>query len=140
MDEGNAAGWGRNRFGGLLGLEILEAGPERVRARIEIDERHHQPYGITHGGVYCAIVEDVASHGAGRAAHARGQAGVVGVANATDFLRSHRGGELVAEGTPLHASRSHHLWQVEIRRTSDGQLVARGQVRFHVLTQLPSPR
>jgi uncharacterized protein (TIGR00369 family) len=140
MGEPTGTGAGRNRFGELIGLEMLETGPERVRARIEIGERHHQPYGIAHGGVYCAIVEDVASHGAGLAAHARGQAGIVGVANSTDFLRSHGAGELIAEGTPVHQSRSQQIWQVEIRRSSDRKLVARGQVRFQVLTQLPSQR
>jgi uncharacterized protein (TIGR00369 family) len=115
-------------------------GPERVRARLVADARHHQPYGILHGGVYCAIVEDVASQGAGRAAAARGQRGVVGVANATDFFRSHSEGPLLAEGTPVHAGRSAHVWEVRIRRESDGKLVARGQVRFHVLDALPAER
>lgn len=133
-------GIGENAFGRLLGLETLEVGPERVRARLEAGPRHHQPYGILHGGVYCAIVEDVASQGAGRAAMARGQRGVVGVANATDFYRSHGHGALVAEGRPVHEGRSAHVWAVEIRRESDGKLVARGQVRFHVLDALPAER
>lgn len=131
---------GEDAFGRLLGLEILEVGPERVRARLEAAPKHHQPFGILHGGVYCAIVEDVASQGAGRAALERGQPGVVGVANATDFLRSHSEGELVAEGTPIHVGRSAQVWQVVIHRSSDGKLVARGQVRFHVLDVLPGER
>lgn len=142
-DAGDAApGFGPNVFGGEgVGIEMLEAGPERVRARVLADRRHHQPYGIVHGGVYCAIVEDVASRGAGLAAAARGHgAGVVGVSNHTDFLRSHDEGELVAEGTPVHVGRSAQLWQVEIRRTRDGALVARGQVRFQVLSELPAQR
>ncbi|MDX1648571.1 MAG: PaaI family thioesterase [Myxococcota bacterium] len=137
---GPGPGLGENAFGRLLGIEVLEVGPERVRARLEAGPRHHQPYGILHGGVYSALVEDVASQGAGRAARARGQRGVVGVANATDFYRSHSRGPLLVEGTPVHAGRSAHVWQVEIRRESDGKLVARGQVRFHVLDTLPGER
>jgi uncharacterized protein (TIGR00369 family) len=131
--EGDA--WGRT-----LGLEMLESGPARVRARLLAGPSHHQPYGILHGGVYCSIVEGVASYGAGLAARERGQRGIVGVANSTDFLRSHSEGELLAEGTALHVGRSQQLWVVEIRRGSDGKLVARGQVRFHVLDQLPAER
>jgi 1,4-dihydroxy-2-naphthoyl-CoA hydrolase len=131
---------GEDHWGRQLGLEMLEATPERVVARLEPGSRHHQPYGILHGGVYCSIVEDVASHGAGVAAMERGQRGVVGIANSTDFLRSHSVGELRAVGVPLHASRSQHLWQVTISRTSDGKTVARGQVRFHVLDRLPTER
>jgi 1,4-dihydroxy-2-naphthoyl-CoA hydrolase len=135
-----APGWSdRDGWGQCLGLQALEVTPERVRARVEIAPRHHQPYGIVHGGVYSSIVEGVASVGAGTSALTRGQRGVVGVANATDFLRSHSAsqGPLVAEGVPIHVGRSLQLWQVEIRRESDDKLVARGQVRFHVLSELP---
>lgn len=117
---------------------MLEVGPERVRARIAIDGRHHQPYGIAHGGVYASIVEGVASYGAGRAALERGYAGVVGVSNTTDFLRSHGHGELRCEGWPLHVGRRQQLWAVDITRSSDGKLVARGQVRFQTLDELPA--
>lgn len=127
-----------DRWGELLGMEVIEASPERVIARIEIDERHQQPYGIAHGGVYCSIVEGVASYGAGRAALARGIAGVVGVSNTTDFLRSHRGGELRAEGLPLHVGRSQQLWEVRITSAKGDALIAHGQVRFQCLDRLPT--
>ncbi|RIK99762.1 MAG: thioesterase [Proteobacteria bacterium] len=132
--------YGPNAWGAAVGIELLEVGAERVRARVDVGARHHQPYGIAHGGVYSSIVEDVASVGAGMAALARGQRGVVGVSNATDFLRSHAKGGLDAVGTPLHVGRTQQLWQVEIRRESDAKLVARGQVRFAVLDALPAER
>jgi uncharacterized protein (TIGR00369 family) len=131
---------GRDRWGEVLGLEVLEAGPERMRARVRADPRHHQPYGILHGGVYCSIVEGVASQGAGLAARARGAAGIVGVSNHTDFLRSHSEGVLLAEAEPVHVGRSAQLWRVDVRRESDGKLVAQGKVRFHVLGELPGER
>ena len=141
-DDAPIANFGPDAWGGVLGLEILEAGPERVRARVEIGPRHHQPYGIVHGGVYTSIVEGVASHGAGLAVRARGAGPglVVGVHNATDFLRSHGQGELVALGEPVHQSRTQEIWQVVIRRSSDGKPVARGQVRFQLLEQHPEER
>jgi acyl-coenzyme A thioesterase PaaI-like protein len=66
MSEADA--WGR-----ALGIEMLEVTPERVRARLDAGPRHHQPYGVRHGGVYCSIVEAVASYGAGHRALALGQ-------------------------------------------------------------------
>jgi 1,4-dihydroxy-2-naphthoyl-CoA hydrolase len=119
---------------------MLEVTPERVLARIEIGERHQQPYGIVHGGVYASIVVGVASYGAGRNVAARGLTGVVGVSNTTDFLRSHSEGELRCEGRPLHSGRRQQLWEVLITRTSDDKLVARGQVRFQTLDELPGER
>jgi uncharacterized protein (TIGR00369 family) len=130
-----ADAWGRT-----LGIEFLEVTPERVRARLDAGPRHHQPYGVLHGGVYCSVVEAVASYGAGHRALALGQKGVLGVSNATDFFRSHSVGELRCEGRPLHTGRSAHVWEVDVRRASDGKLVARGQVRFHVLDALPEAR
>ena len=131
---------GRDMWGEQMGIHAVEVSPERVVARLEINSSHHQPYGIAHGGVYCSIVEGVASFGAGTAAVARGAKGIVGVSNTTDFFRSTSSGELEAVGEPIHIGRSSQVWQVEIRRTSDEKLVARGQVRFHVLTELPHER
>jgi len=130
-----ADAWGRT-----LGLEVLEVTPERVSARLLAGPQHHQPYGVLHGGVYCSIVEAVASYGAGHRALALGQKGVLGVSNSTDFFRSHSEGELSCEGRAIHTGRSAHLWEVTVTRTSDGKLVARGQVRFHVLQELPGER
>jgi uncharacterized protein (TIGR00369 family) len=130
-----ADAWGR-----ALGIEFLEVTPDLVRARLVAGPRHHQPYGVLHGGVYCSLVEAVASYGAGQRALALGQKGVLGIANSTDFFRSHSVGELLCEGRPLHTGRSAHVWEVRITRASDGKLVARGQVRFHVLNELPGER
>jgi 1,4-dihydroxy-2-naphthoyl-CoA hydrolase len=130
-----ADAWGRT-----LGLEMLELTPDRVRARLVAGPQHHQPYGVLHGGVYCSIVEAVASYGAGHRALALGQKGVLGVSNSTDFFRSHSEGELSCEGRAIHTGRSAHLWEVSVTRASDGKLVARGQVRFHVLEELPGER
>ena len=123
-----------------LGLRFASVTPERVLATLDAGPQHHQPYGVLHGGVYCSIVEAVASYGAGVAALAAGQRGVLGVANSTEFYRSHSTGELSCVGTPVHKGRSAHVLQVEITRGSDGKLVARGQVRFHVLQELPAER
>lgn len=130
----------KDAFTQALGLRFAVVTPERVVAHLDAGPQHHQPYGVLHGGVYCAIVEAVASYGAGTAALASGQRGVLGVSNTTDFYRSHAAGELTCVGTPVHAGRSAHVWQVEIARSADGKLVARGQVRFHVLQELPEER
>ena len=60
-----------------LGMTFTAVGPERVEGRIVIDQRHVQPWGVTNGGVYCAIGESIASI-AGFIA-AGGQATVMGI-------------------------------------------------------------
>jgi 1,4-dihydroxy-2-naphthoyl-CoA hydrolase len=82
----------------------------------------------------------VASSSSKHRALSLGQKGVLGISNSTDFFRSHSAGELRCEGRPLHSGRSAHVWEVHVTRAVDGKLVARGQVRFHVLDVLPAER
>jgi 1,4-dihydroxy-2-naphthoyl-CoA hydrolase len=124
-----------------LGIRIEELTPTRVVASIDIDERHQQAYGIVHGGVWASIVESVGSHGAAFAANElTGSMAVVGVANATDFLRPHRAGPVRATGTPIHTGRTQQIWLVEIEREHDAKLVARGQLRVQNLPAPPERR
>jgi 1,4-dihydroxy-2-naphthoyl-CoA hydrolase len=113
----------------LLDIEFDEITATRVRGSIAADERHHQPWGIVHGGLYTTAIESFATSGAYEAVKDRGQQ-AVGVSNATDFLRPHRSGRLEVEATAIQQGRTQQLWQVEIRRPGDAKLVARGQVRL----------
>jgi 1,4-dihydroxy-2-naphthoyl-CoA hydrolase len=114
-----------------LGFGYDEASGDRVAMTWTVDERHVQPYGIVHGGVYCAVVESSASIGAALWFGDRGQ--VVGVANHTNFLRAARPGDrLTATATPVHRGRLQQLWQVEIA-DSTGRPIARGEVRLQNL-------
>jgi 1,4-dihydroxy-2-naphthoyl-CoA hydrolase len=113
-----------------LGLQVQEVSGDRLVLTWRVEPTQWQPYGITHGGVYCTVVETVASIAAtiwlGDDGH------VVGVANHTDFLRAVREGELTATGTPIHRGRLQQLWLVEIH-DEQTRLVARGQVRLQNL-------
>lgn len=122
----------RGRFVGLLGLEVTYGEDGSVHGRLPIRRELQQPYGIVHGGVYCTIVETLASHAAALRAMEDGNV-VVGVSNATDFIRATREGVLEAVAEPVHVGRTQHLWQVRIQREDDGKVVARGQVRLQVL-------
>ena len=48
---------------GPLGIEILEAGDDWVKARMPVDERTRQYAGILHGGASVALAETLASVG-----------------------------------------------------------------------------
>jgi uncharacterized protein (TIGR00369 family) len=113
----------------LLDMQFDEVQPTRVSGSIAADERHHQPWGIVHGGLYTTAIEAFATTGAYEAVNDRGQQ-AVGVTNITDFVRPHRNGRLQVEANAIHQGRTQQLWQVEIRRPQDDKLVARGQVRL----------
>jgi 1,4-dihydroxy-2-naphthoyl-CoA hydrolase len=105
---------------------------DRGVAHLDVTPAHHQPAGIVHGGVWCAVVESMASVLA--ALHALRDGRVcVGVHNATDFLRPVSAGRVEGVATPLQVGRTQHLWLVELHRAEDGRAVARGQVRLAVV-------
>lgn len=116
------------------GLELTDASVDHCEGRLEVNENHHQPYGVVHGGVYCMMVETLASTGAALWAMEQGMGGAMGVSNKTDFIRATTGGVIVGRATPIHRGRTQQLWQVNITRESDGKLVAQGQVRMQNVT------
>ncbi len=73
-------------FDALYGLEVLETGPEEVRARVVVHDRLKQPMGLVHGGVYASIAESIASGATGRAVLPDGNM-AQGLSNQTSFLR-----------------------------------------------------
>jgi len=122
----------------LLGIEIEEMDAERVTATMPVTPDHHQPFGLLHGGVSVVLAESVASVGGHLAAPSGHSA--VGIEVNANHVRAMTSGVVTGEARPVHLGRSTQVWAVEIRRERDGKLVARGQVRFHVLDRLPSER
>ncbi|MFZ0140255.1 MAG: PaaI family thioesterase [Aeromicrobium sp.] len=113
---------------GVLGVKRLEETPDRVVVQFTIDQQHLQPFGIPHGGIYCAVHESTASL-AGYLWVGEGRV-VVGTNNVCDFLRQAKVGDVITvTATPIHRGRSQQLWRAE-STDQDGRLVAQGQVRL----------
>jgi 1,4-dihydroxy-2-naphthoyl-CoA hydrolase len=119
-------------FDSEIGLTYLEVTPDEGRARLDLNDKLLQPWGIVHGGVYCAIVESLSSVCGHVWLSENGGGTVVGVNNNTDFLRAISGGTVYAVATPLHRGRRQQLWVTTIT-DDNGRVVARGQVRLQNL-------
>src|SRR5262249_52815056 len=120
-----------SEFIDYLGLELAEAGPDRVVAVWKATPQLHQPDGILHGGVHCSVVETLATLGGALWLGDRGR--VVGVNNNTDFFRALRTGSLTSVAHPVHRGRSQQLWLVETTDDASGRTASRGQVRLQNL-------
>ncbi|MDY6808001.1 MAG: PaaI family thioesterase [Actinomycetota bacterium] len=117
-------------FDAALGLRLTDVTPDLVAGTVEMSEQHHQPFGIVHGGVYCALAEGTASIGGFTWLQSSGIGGTaVGVNNNTDFLKSISTGTVSVEATPVHRGRRQQLWRVNMT-DGDGRLVATSQVRL----------
>lgn len=126
INGSNADGWIRAN-----GLVLTRATKDEVAARLEVDDRHRQAYGIVHGGVHAGIIETLASIGAALNAFPEGR-GVVGLENHTSFIRAAREGTLQAVATPLTRGRRSQVWEGRVE-DEQGRLLATGRVRLLVL-------
>ncbi len=122
---------------GLLGVEQVEITADRVVVRFTIGTEHLQPFGIPHGGVYCAVHESTASIAGQVWLGTKGV--VVGTHNATDFIRQAAVGDIITvTATPIHRGRSQQLWHLDSVNQAD-KLIAQGQVRLANLDQEVPP-
>jgi uncharacterized protein (TIGR00369 family) len=111
-----------------LGIEILDAGPERVVARMPV-AGNVQPFGLLHGGATAALCETVASVGASLAAAPQRTA--VGIELNVNHLRAVTAGTVTATGTALRAGRSVAVWDVRVHDDA-GELYAVGRLTLAV--------
>ncbi|MEY4513794.1 MAG: hypothetical protein RLZZ450_5916 [Pseudomonadota bacterium] len=111
-----------------MGLEFVKVAEDEVVAELKVSEKHYQPMGIVHGGVYCSMVETVCSVGAFTHASKHGLM-IVGVDNQTSFLKATRTGTLRASARPLVTGQRTQLWEANIHDES-GKLVSTGRVRL----------
>ncbi|MFA9430293.1 PaaI family thioesterase [Egicoccus sp. AB-alg2] len=115
-----------------LGLRFDEFARDRIVGHLEPGPQHWQNAGIVHGGVWCAVVETLASWGAALRVATAGRE-VVGVSNRTEFLRPHRTGRIDAVASLVDEVGHLQWWDVVLTRARDGEPVARGSVRLQQL-------
>ena len=113
-----------------LGFELLEASPERCRARFAVEKRVKQPLGLVHGGAYAALAESMVSATTHLAVAEEGNF-AVGQSNATHFFRPATEGHIHAEGTPIHRGRTSWVWDVRFTDDQD-RLCAASRVTLAV--------
>jgi 1,4-dihydroxy-2-naphthoyl-CoA hydrolase len=100
-------------FAEEIGVEWIDLDPNDASARIKIEPRHLQPYGIVHGGVYASLAESLCSAATHRAVREEGMV-AMGQSNDTTFLRPISGGFVNATARPRHRGRTTWIWDVEV--------------------------
>ncbi len=95
-----------------LGMEFLEVGDDFIRARVPVDTRTRQPYGLLHGGVSVVLAETLGSCGAAYALPAGYRA--VGLDINANHLRGATSGWVTGITRPVHVGRSTQVWQIDL--------------------------
>jgi len=105
-------------------IEILEASPERVVARMPV-EGNTQPYGLLHGGASVVLAETLGSMGS--AIHAHPDRYPVGVDINATHHRAARSGMVTGVATPVHRGRTMATYEVVIT-DEDGKRVCTSRI------------
>jgi 1,4-dihydroxy-2-naphthoyl-CoA hydrolase len=95
-----------------LGMEFLEVGDDFIRARVPVDKRTRQPYGLLHGGVSVVLAETLGSCGAAYAAPDGHRC--VGLDINANHLKGATSGWVSGITRPVHIGRSTQVWQIDL--------------------------
>jgi uncharacterized protein (TIGR00369 family) len=95
-----------------LGIEFVEVGPDFLSARVPVDERTRQPFGLLHGGVSVVLAETLGSIGALHACEPGHRA--VGLDINANHLRGVSEGWVTGTARPVHIGRSTQVWQIDL--------------------------
>ena len=95
-----------------LGIEFLEVGDDTISARMPVDARTRQPYGILHGGISVVLAETLGSCGA--AFSSAPEQRTVGLEINANHLRAVSSGWITGTARPIHRGRSTHVWQIDV--------------------------
>jgi uncharacterized protein (TIGR00369 family) len=113
-----------------LGIEFTEVGDDFIRARVPVDERTIQPYGLLHGGVSVVLAETLGSIAAG---HVLAEGfDVVGLDINANHLKSARSGWVTGITRPVHIGRSTQVWHIDMHN-DDGELTCVSRLTMAVL-------
>jgi len=109
-------------FPDLIGIRLLEASPERVRAELQVRDNLTTSGGRMHGGAIMAFADTLGAIGTG--INLPPGCGTTTLESKTNFLGAAPvGAKVIAESTPLHRGRQTQVWQTRIT-LENGKLVA----------------
>lgn len=104
---------GKDTMTEYLGIEWVEIGDDFIKARMPVDHRTKQPYGLLHGGASCVLSETVGSIASAMVVdHAKFIC--VGLEINANHVRSAREGYVTGVASPLHLGSNTHVWDVRI--------------------------
>ena len=117
-----------------VGIEMMEVGPDFIKARMPVDQRTTQPFGILHGGASCVLSETLGSVAAWMTIdpdHFR----AVGIEINANHIRAVTEGFVVGHCVPLHVGKRTQVWQTDITEESTGKRVAISRLTVAIIEQ-----
>jgi 1,4-dihydroxy-2-naphthoyl-CoA hydrolase len=96
-----------------LAIEFVAAGDDFLTARMPVDARTVQPYGLLHGGASVALAETLGSMAAACCVDPAKKM-VVGLDINANHVRGVRSGYVTGTARPIHVGGSTQVWDIRI--------------------------
>ena len=104
---------GPGTMGEHLAIQWTEVGENYLKAKMPVDHRTIQPYGLLHGGASCALAETIGSVASAMDIdHSKFYC--VGLEINANHIRSAREGFVTGVAVPLHLGGTTHVWDIKI--------------------------
>ena len=113
-----------------LGIEFTEVGEDYLCARVPVNEKTRQPYGLLHGGVSVVLAETLGSCGAYCASPEGYKA--VGLDINANHIRGVTSGWVTGTARPVHIGRTTQVWQIDLRN-DEGELSCVSRLTVSIL-------
>lgn len=130
IDEINA--WSRGNMIEHLGIEFTEITAEFIKAKMPVDHRTKQPFGLLHGGASVVLAETIGSIAALLAVPDMNQYKGVGVEINANHLKSARGGFVIGTCIPLRIGKTLHVYDIKIHDDAE-QLICASRLTVAIL-------
>ncbi len=104
----------KNTMSDHLGIEFLETGEDFLTARMPVDPRTKQPFGLLHGGASVALAETLGSIASVFCLDDPHTQKAVGIEINANHLRAVTEGWVYGKVTPIHVGKRTHIWDIRI--------------------------
>lgn len=121
-------------MGEHIGIKFVEIGPDFLQAKMPVDHRTTQPFGIMHGGASCVLSETLGSV-CGWMAIDPDKYRAVGLELNINHIRAVTQGSVIGTCTPLHTGRRTQVWQTDITEEATGKRVAISRLTVAIIDQ-----
>lgn len=104
---------GPNTMAAHIGIEWVEVGENFIKAKMPVDHRTNQPYGLLHGGASCVLAETLGSVASAMVIdHSKFYC--VGIEINANHIRGVKAGYVTGVVLPLHLGNTTHVWEIKI--------------------------
>jgi len=123
--------FGRGTIAEVLGIEVISINEGRVKGKMPVDRRTHQPYGMLHGGASVVLAETLGSIGSHFLVKDDGKS-AVGVEVNANHVKSIREGWVYGEAQIVHQGGKLHVWSIEIKN-EEGELICTSRLTVMII-------